>query len=191
MEDQIVEIRWHGRAGQGVVTASELLAEAALDEGKYFQALPEFGAERTGAPIRAYTRISSQPLRLHSYITDPSVVAVLDSSLIGQVDVVEGLREEGAILVNTSLSHQEVRDLLGFRGVKVYTVDATRIALDSIGRNIPNAPILAAVLEAVPVLHAESALRCLQARMASRVGAQMVEANPQAFRRAQKELQAG
>ena len=94
-------------------------------------------------------------------------------------------------MVNTSLSPQEVRDLLGFRGGKVYTVDATRIALDTIGRNIPNAPILAALLEAVPILHPESALRCLQARMGSRVGAQVVEANTQAFRRAQKELQAG
>jgi pyruvate ferredoxin oxidoreductase gamma subunit len=190
-KDALVEVRWHGRGGQGVVTASELLAEAALHEGRYLQAFPDYGPERMGAPIRAYSRISDSPIRQHCQITDPDVVVVLDPSLIGVVDFSDGLKHHGVLVVNTPLSPAELRQKLGLRQGKVFTVNATRIALDTIGRNMPNMPILGALLRAVDIVRKESILSEIRKRLGARVSNEVVEKNINAFERAYAEAQEG
>jgi pyruvate ferredoxin oxidoreductase gamma subunit len=142
-----IEIRWHGRGGQGAKTASLLLADVAFSQGLYVQGFPEYGPERMGAPITAYTRLSDKPIRIHSNIYEPDYVAVMDETLLGPVDVTAGLKEDGAIVVNTSKDPAEIASLLnGYKG-KIYTVDAAKISLETIGRNIPNSPMLAAVVQ--------------------------------------------
>ncbi len=154
---EVVEIRWHGRAGQGVVTASEMLAETALEEGKYFQSFPEFGAERSGAPIRAFSRFSGQPLTIHCAVYEPDVVVIFDPTLVGVVEMTEGLKPDGVVVANTRLGPAELRQRLGLGPTtKVYTVDATRIAMDTLGRNIPNVPMVGALLRAVTVVSPKS-----------------------------------
>lgn len=188
---ELVEIRWHGRGGQGVVTAGELLAEAALEEGKYFQAFPEYGAERMGAPIRAFTRISDAPIRQHCQITHPDVVVVLDPSLIGVVKLADGLKEGGALVVNTSASPQETRSKLNLERGRVYTVDATRIALDTMGRNITNTPMVGALLKAAGAVSKETLRHEIQKKLGSKFKAEVVEANLKAFERAYEETREG
>ena len=184
----MVEIRWHGRGGQGVVTAGEILAEAALLENMYFQAFPEFGPERTGAPIRAFTRISKAPITLHCPISHPNIVMVMDPTLLTTVDVLEGLREDGTLIVNTPLDPTALKARLSPSARwKVVTVNATRIAMDSFKRNVPNTPMLGALLRTSPVVSKETCLRFLKERLGSRLSAPIVEANIKAFERAYAE----
>lgn len=184
----VTEIRWHGRGGQGAVTASEILAEAALEEGKYFQAFPDYGPERMGAPIRAYTRISSSPIRQHCQVTDPDAVVVLDPTLIGVVDFTEGIKEGGVLVVNTVASPAELKTQLEFDRGKVFAVDATRIALDTIGRNIPNTPMIGALLKALGVVSKEGVREEIRKRMEARVGKEVAQANIKAFEQAYNEV---
>jgi len=184
----LIEIRWHGRGGQGAVTASEILAEAALEEGKYFQAFPDYGPERMGAPIRAYTRIGSSPIRQHCQITQPDAVVVLDPTLVGVVDFTDGVKEGGALIINTPLSPTELRKKLGFDKGKVFTVDATRIALDTIGRNIPNTTMIGALLKALGVISKESVREEIRKRLEARGDKEMAKANIDAFERAYSEV---
>lgn len=187
----LTEIRWHGRAGQGVVTAGELLAHTALDEGMYFQAFPDYGPERSGAPIRAFTRISDEPIPVHCQITEPDVVLVLDSTLIGIVDFTEGLKDDGILIVNTSLSPEELREKIGYRLGKVYTIDATRIALDALNRNVTNTPMMGALLKATPVVNKESIPREIRKRFTGKLKPEIVEANVSAFEKAFAETKQG
>ena len=189
MKNDLLEIRWHGRGGQGAVTASEILAEAALEEGKYFQAFPDYGPERMGAPVRAYTRISSLPIRQHCQITNPDAVVVLDPTLIGVVDFTEGLKEGGTVIVNISMSAADLKKKLGFTGGKLFTVDATRIAIDTIGKNIPNTPLVGALLGALGgVLSKEAVLDGVKKKMGTKVSEKLVKANVVAFERAYNEV---
>jgi 2-oxoacid:acceptor oxidoreductase gamma subunit (pyruvate/2-ketoisovalerate family) len=143
---KILEVRWHGRGGQGAWTASELLARAAIAEGKYIQSFPEFGPERMGAPVTAFTRISTEPIQLHCAVYNPDVVAVLDPTLLKSVRVAEGLSEEGGnIVVNTKGSHAEVRRLLNSGRGKLWTVPATEISMKILGMPITNTAMLGAV----------------------------------------------
>lgn len=140
------EIRWHGRGGQGAKTAALLLADVAFKTGKYVQGFPEYGPERMGAPITAYNRISDQPIRVHSNIYTPDLVAVVDETLLHSVDVTDGLKEDGAVIVNSPKSPEEIRPMLkGYKG-KVYTVDARKISVEALGKYFPNSPMLAAVV---------------------------------------------
>ena len=140
------EIRWHGRGGQGAKTAALLLADVAFKTGKYVQGFPEYGPERMGAPITAYNRISDQPIRVHSNIYTPSLVAVVDETLLHSVNVTDGLKKEGAIIVNTAKDPEEIRPMLnGYEG-KIYTIDARKISVEALGRYFPNSPMLAAVV---------------------------------------------
>lgn len=140
------EIRWHGRGGQGAKTAALLLADAAFKTGKYVQGFPEYGPERMGAPITAYNRISDQPIRVHSNIYTPDLVAVVDETLMHSVDVTDGLKEDGAVIVNSPKSPEEIRPMLkGYKG-KVYTVDARKISVEALGKYFPNSPMLAAAV---------------------------------------------
>ena len=188
MKDDLIEIRWHGRGGQGAVTASEILAEAALEEGKYFQAFPDYGPERMGAPVRAYTRVSSSPIRQHCQITHPDAVVVLDPTLIGVVDFLDGLRDGGIVVINTTESLPSLKKRLKFKSGKLFTIDATRIALDTIGRNIPNTPLIGAVLKVMGGLSKEAVLDGLKKKMGSKVSAKLVQANVEAFERAYNEV---
>ena len=140
------EIRWHGRGGQGAKTAALLLADVAFKTGKYVQGFPEYGPERMGAPITAYNRISDQPIRVHSNIYTPDLVAVVDETLLHSVDVTDGLKEDGAVIVNSPKSPEEIRPMLkGYKG-KVYTVDARKITVEALGKYFPNSPMLAAAV---------------------------------------------
>lgn len=140
------EIRWHGRGGQGAKTAALLLADVAFKTGKYVQGFPEYGPERMGAPITAYNRISDQPIRVHSNIYTPDLVAVVDETLLHSVDVTDGLKEDGAVIVNSPKCPEEIRPMLkGYKG-KVYTVDARKISVEALGKYFPNSPMLAAAV---------------------------------------------
>lgn len=140
------EIRWHGRGGQGAKTAALLLADVAFKTGKYVQGFPEYGPERMGAPITAYNRISDQPIRVHSNIYTPDLVVVVDETLLHSVDVTDGLKEDGAVIINSSKEPEQLRSMLnGYQG-KVYTVDARKISVEALGRYFPNSPMLAAAV---------------------------------------------
>jgi len=144
---KLVEIRWHGRGGQGAKTASLLLADVAFSTGMYIQGFPEYGPERMGAPITAYNRLSNEPLRVHSNIYEPDYVVVVDETLLDAVDVTAGLKPEGAIIINSDKDPKELLPKLkGYKG-GVYTIDAKKVSLETIGRNIPNTPMLAAVVK--------------------------------------------
>ena len=144
---KVVEIRWHGRGGQGAKTASLLLADAAFNTGKYIQGFPEYGPERMGAPITAYNRISDDRLTIHSNIYEPDYVVVVDDTLMASVDVTAGLKEDGAIVINTTKSPDEIKPLLrGYNG-KVCTIDAKTISIETLGRYFPNTPMLGAVVK--------------------------------------------
>ena len=148
----LIEIRWHGRGGQGAKTASLLLADAAFNTGKYIQGFPEYGPERMGAPITAYNRISNTPIRIHSNIYEPDYVVVVDDSLLEAVDVTAGLKPDGAIVINTTKGGDELKSLLnGYTG-DVYTIDARKISLETLGKYFPNTPMLAAIVKVSKIM---------------------------------------
>ncbi len=188
-KDELIEIRWHGRGGQGVVTAAKLLAETAMKEGKYFQALPEYGPERMGAPIRAYTRISSQPIVPHCLVTEPNIVVVIDPTLAKIIDVTEGIAKGGMILINSPLSPAELRSILNYAGEKVGTVDATKVALNTLKRNFPNVPMLGALLKATGVVNKTNLIYIIKYKMGATMSREVVEANIQAFEQGYNECQ--
>ena len=143
----LIEIRWHGRGGQGAKTASLLLADAAFNTGKFIQGFPEYGPERMGAPITAYNRISDERITIHSNIYEPDYVVVVDDTLLESVDVTAGLKKNGAIVINTEKTPDEVRPLLkGYQG-RVCTIDAKKISIDTLGKYFPNTPMLAAIVK--------------------------------------------
>lgn len=145
--NSMIEIRWHGRGGQGAKTASLLLADAAFNTGKYIQGFPEYGPERMGAPITAYNRISDTPIRIHSNIYEPDYVVVVDDTLLESVDVTAGLKETGAIVINTTKDGEYLaKALKGYKG-KVYTIDARKVSMETLGKYFPNTPMLAAIIK--------------------------------------------
>ena len=157
------EIRWHGRVGQGAKTAALLLADVAFKTGKHVQGFPEYGPERMGAPITAYNRISSDVIRVHSNIYDPDFVAVVDETLLHTVDVTAGLKKEGAIIVNTAKSKEEIMPQLnGYEG-RVVTIDARTISEEALGKYFPNSPMLAAVVATTGVMPKETFLHEMRA----------------------------
>lgn len=152
MNDNGLEIRWHGRGGQGAKTAALLLADVAFKTGAYVQGFPEYGPERMGAPITAYNRISRNEIRVHSNIYTPDLVVVVDETLLLSVDVTAGLKEDGAIIINTSKSEEEILPLLnGYQG-RVFTVDARKISVEALGKYFPNSPMLAAAVAVSEVM---------------------------------------
>ena len=150
--DNMIEIRWHGRGGQGAKTASLLLADAAFNTGKYIQGFPEYGPERMGAPITAYNRISETPITIHSNIYEPDYVVVVDDTLLESVDVTSGLKETGAIVINTTKSADYLKKALkGYSG-EIYTIDARKISEEALGRYFPNTPMLAAIVKVSKIM---------------------------------------
>jgi len=190
----VVEIRWHARGGQGAKTASELLAEAAFNTGKFVQGFPEYGPERMGAPITAFNRISDKKIRVHSNIYEPDFVVVLDETLIECVDLTAGLKESGAIVVNTSKTPAELKaqfpkELGGFKG-KVCTIDARAISEACLGRYFPNTPMLAAIIKVSAIMPDEVFLKDMETSLKSKFASkpQVVDGNMSAFKRAVSEV---
>ena len=160
--DSLIEIRWHGRGGQGAKTASLLLADAAFNTGKYIQGFPEYGPERMGAPITAYNRISNSPITIHSNIYEPDYVVVVDDTLLESVEVTAGLKEDGAIIINTTKNYDYLKNVLNGYNGKVYTIDAREISMEALGKYFPNTPMLAAVVKVTGIMTDEEFLNDMQ-----------------------------
>lgn len=187
---ELVEIRWHARAGQGAVTAAKLVAETALSQGRYMQAMPEYGPERTGAPLKAYTRVCDTPIEVHNNITNPQIVVVLDETLLDIEDVITGMKEDGTIILNTRMAPAEAREKLGVSdSVKVATVDASDIAMQTIGRNIPNTPIVAALSKVTGVIPLDSFVEHLKSTFGKKFSQKVIDANLESVQRAYEEVQ--
>jgi pyruvate ferredoxin oxidoreductase gamma subunit len=190
MVEKMTEIRWHARGGQGAKTAATLVAAVALEEGKYSQGFPDYGPEREGAPIRGYTRISDAPIRVHSAIYNPGIVVVLDPTLLDSVPVADGLIDGGIILINTTHTPDELRERLGIKNAKVCTVDASQIAIDEIGRAIPNTPMMGALMKVMPILNVDTIKKDVEKKFKSK-GDAIVQGNFRAIDRAFEEVQEG
>jgi pyruvate ferredoxin oxidoreductase gamma subunit len=188
---QLTEIRWHARAGQGAVTAAKLVAETALQLDRYIQAMPEYGPERMGAPIQAFTRISEDPIEIHNNIEHPSVVVVLDESLLPIVDVTRGLAHGGVIIVNTCSSPELLREALGVADdAIVASVDASGISQDTLKRDMPNTPMIGALARVTGVFTLEQVSDHLATTFGKKFGREVVDANVAAVTRAYEEVRA-
>ena len=187
----MVEIRWHGRGGQGAKTASLLLADAAFNTGKYIQGFPEYGPERMGAPITAYNRISTKPITIHSNIYEPDYVVVVDDSLLESVDVTAGLKKTGAIVINTTKDNEYIKqNLKGYEG-KIYKIDARKISLEALGKYFPNTPMLAAIVKVSNVMSDEEFLNDMQGSFKHKFAKkpEVIEGNMKALEMALKEVE--
>ena len=177
--EQMVEIRWHGRGGQGAVTSAEVLAQAAISEGKYAQAFPSFGPERRGAPVQAFVRVGTQAIRVRSSITEPDFVVVLDPGLLSIVDVTSGLKPGGIVVINTTKTNQQIRDEFKIKA-RIASVGATRIAQEVLGVPITNTTMIGAVVKASNVVKIESLFDPLRQRF-GRLGERNIESMKRAF----------
>lgn len=186
---KFMEVRWHARGGQGAVTAAKALAEAAVTGGKYVQAFPEYGPERMGAPIRAYNRLSNKAIYIHGPVTQPQYVVVLDPTLIGMVDIAEGTTESTIFIINTPRSPKEIREKLRLKGGKLYTIDATRISQESLGRAIPNTPMLGALVGISAVIGTEALIEDIKENFGKKFSQKIVDGNIEAVKRAFCEVQ--
>lgn len=187
----MTEIRWHGRGGQGAKTASLLLADSAFNTGKYVQGFPEYGPERMGAPITAYNRISDERCTVHSNIYDPDYVVVVDATLLSAVDVTRGLKEDGAIIINSDKSPEALRPLLkGYTG-KVCTIDADKISEEELGRNFPNTPMLGAVVKVSGLIPETAFIEDMKGSFQHKFATkpQVIEGNMKALERSMKEVE--
>ena len=193
MEDimkDLVEIRWHGRGGQGAKTAALLLADVAFNTGLYVQGFPEYGPERMGAPITAYNRLSANKIRVHSNIYDPDYVVVVDETLLESVDVTKGLKEDGAIIINTSQRKDSLLPLLnGYKG-NVYTIDARKISITALGKYFPNSPMLAAIVKVSGIMDDETFLEEMRKSYAHKFASkpEVIEGNMMALSLALEEV---
>ena len=188
--DNLIEIRWHGRGGQGAKTASLLLADAAFNTGKYIQGFPEYGPERMGAPITAYNRISDKPITVHSNIYEPDYVVVVDDTLLDVVPVTDGLKETGAIVINTTKSPEIIKKSLnGYTGA-VYTIDARKISIETLGRYFPNTPMLASIVKVSGIMSDEAFLEDMKGSFKHKFAKkpEVIEGNMKALEMALKEV---
>jgi pyruvate ferredoxin oxidoreductase gamma subunit len=186
---KLTEVRWHGRGGQGAKTASYILAIAAAEDGWNVQAFPEYGAERRGAPMKSYVRISDAPIRLRCSVLHPQVVVVLDSTLLGSENVTDGVKDGDIVIVNTSASPEEVLAKLANKNVKVCTVNATQISLDTVGRDIPNTPMLGALARLSDLVTVAGAQAAVRKQLGSKLSEAVLSGNMQAIQRAYEEVQ--
>ena len=187
----LIEIRWHGRGGQGAKTASLLLADAAFNTGKYIQGFPEYGPERMGAPITAYNRISTNPIRIHSNIYEPDYVVVVDDTLLESVDVTSGLKEDGAIVINTTKDKDYLTNVLhGYKG-SIYAIDARKVSLETLGKYFPNTPMLAAIVKVANIMEEKDFLEDMKGSFKHKFAKkpEVIEGNMKALELALKEVQ--
>ena len=187
----LIEIRWHGRGGQGAKTASLLLADAAFNTGKYIQGFPEYGPERMGAPITAYNRISDEPITIHSNIYEPDYVVVVDDTLLEAVNVTAGLKKDGAIIINTTKKYDDFKDnLKGYDG-NVYCIDARKVSIEALGKYFPNTPMLAAIVKVTGIMSDEEFLNDMQGSFKHKFAKkpEVIEGNMKALSLALNEIQ--
>jgi pyruvate ferredoxin oxidoreductase gamma subunit len=188
----MVEIRWHGRGGQGTVTAAKVLADACLSSGRHVQAFPEYGPERAGAPLRAYNRISSKELRMHCPVLNPQIVSVVDATLLDSINVADGATKDAIFVVNTSKEPKEIRaKLKAESSQKVFTIDASKIAMDCIGRALPNAPMLGAICKATNLVSIDSLLEDVRKSFGKKFSQKIIDGNLEATKRGYGEVKEG
>jgi len=186
---EIVEIRWHGRGGQGTVTAAKVLADTCLSGGRYVQAFPEYGPERAGAPLRAYNRISSKELRMHCPVLEPDIVAVADATLLDSINTAEGAKDNTIFLVNTTKGPKEVREKLkAGQNQKVFSLDATKIAIECFGRAMPNSPMLGAVCKITGLITLEHLLEDVKKSFGKKFSQKIIDGNIEATKRGYEEV---
>ena len=188
--NNLIEIRWHGRGGQGAKTASLLLADAAFNTGKYIQGFPEYGPERMGAPITAYNRISDKPITIHSNIYEPDYVVVVDDTLLESVPVTAGLKKEGAIVINTTKSPEYLKEKLNGYSGSIYTIDARKVSEETLGRYFPNTPMLAAIVKVTGIMSDEAFLEDIKGSFKHKFAKkpEVIEGNMKALKLALKEV---
>jgi pyruvate ferredoxin oxidoreductase gamma subunit len=180
----MVEIRWHGRGGQGTVTAAKVLADTCLSGGRHVQAFPEYGPERAGAPLRAYNRVSDTELRMHCPVLEPKVVSVVDATLLDAINVAEGALDDAIFVINSKADPKAIRAKLGAKATqRVITVDATKIAIDCIGRAMPNSPMLAAVCSATGLVTLDHLLDDVRKSFGKKFSQKIIDGNLEAVRR--------
>jgi pyruvate ferredoxin oxidoreductase gamma subunit len=189
---ETIEIRWHGRAGQGVVTAAVTLADVlSSEEGKYVQAFPEFGAEKRGAPILAFNRISQKPIRSHSQVYYPDIVVVTDPSLLSLVNIAEGAKDDAMFLLNTTFDIPLIRERLSLGNRKIYALDAYTIARAELGRAIPNVPMVAALIKVLELMDLNKFRAKIRVSLAKKLRPEVVEMNLRTIDRGFKEVKEG
>ncbi len=184
----IKEVRWHGRGGQGTVTAAKIFAETAISGGKYVQAFPEYGPERMGAPLRAYNRVSESPLYMHCQVVSPNIVAVVDPALIKTGNITDGTTDETIFVINTPHTPTEIRKELGLKNGKIFTVDATKISLDELGRPIPNTPMLGALAKVSGLISLDHLIKQLKIDFGKKFTQDIIDKNLNAINRAYQEV---
>ena len=191
--NEAVEIRWHGRGGQGAKTACLLLADVAFSSGKHVQGFPEYGPERMGAPITAYNRITDEHCKVHSNIYTPDYVVVVDETLLKSVDVTKVLKESGALIINSRKDPEEVREEVGGYGGRICTIDAEKISMDTIGRNFPNTPMLGAVVKVSHVIDEEKFINDMRESFEHkfRHKENLIEGNMKALVKSMEEVKVG
>ena len=189
---ETIEIRWHGRGGQGTVTAAKVLADACLSGGRHVQAFPEYGPERAGAPLRAYNRISSKELRMHCPVLNPDIVTVVDATLLDSINIAEGAKENTVFIINTTKDPGEIREKLGpGKGCRIFTVDATKIALDCFGRALPNSPMLGALCKVTGLISLEHLLEDVRKSFGKKFSQKIIDGNIEATKRGYEEVKEG
>ncbi len=189
---ETIEIRWHGRAGQGVVTAAVTMADVlSSEENMYVQAFPEFGAEKRGAPILAFNRISKKPIRSHSQVYYPDIVVVTDPSLLGMVDISSGAKDDAFFLMNTIYDISLIRERISLGEKKIYSLDAYTIAIDELGKAIPNVPMVAALVKITGLMDLEKFKEKTRISLGRKLRPEVVEMNMQTIDRAFKEVKEG
>lgn len=189
MDKETIEIRWHGRAGQGVVTAAVTLADViSTEEDLFVQAFPEFGAEKRGAPILAFNRISKKPIRSHSQVYYPDIVVVTDPTLLGMVDVTSGAKEDAFFLMNTIFDIDLIRKKLSLGEKKIYALDAYTIAEDELGRAIPNVPMVSALVKVTGLMDLDKFTKNIRVSLGKKLRPEVVEKNMKTIDRAFKEV---
>ena len=188
--NNLIEIRWHGRGGQGAKTASLLLADAAFNTGKYIQGFPEYGPERMGAPITAYNRISNEPITIHSNIYEPDYVVVVDDTLLESVPVTAGLKKDGAIIINTTKDSNYLRDVLKDYTGSIYSIDARKISMETLGQYFPNSAMLAAVVKVSQIMSEQDFLNDMIGSFKHKFAKkpEVIEGNMKALEMALKEV---
>lgn len=187
-----IEIRWHGRGGQGTVTAAKVLADACLSGGGYVQAFPEYGPERAGAPIRAFNRISEHAIRMYGPVLHPKVISIADATLMDAVNVTDGAPDDAVYIVNTSRAPKEVREKLKAKdSQKVFTVDATKIAVECFGRPLPNSSMLGAICKATEIVDMDTLLENVKKSFGKKFAQKIIDGNLDATRRGYEEVKEG
>ncbi|MDI6640723.1 MAG: 2-oxoacid:acceptor oxidoreductase family protein [Elusimicrobiota bacterium] len=184
----MIEVRFHGRGGQGAKTAADLLAHAALQSGKFVQSFPEYGPERAGAPMKSFVRIDNQPITLHCGVTKPNIVVVIDPTLLTIENVTEGISKDAILIVNTQDTPESIRNKINFFDGEVSTVDATQIALQEIGQPLPNTPMLAALVKVTQIVSLDQLKEEFKNKFGKKLSQEKLSGNLKAIDRAYNEV---